>query len=297
MYRQRKIRSLIAGLFFVSLAAAAQPPSTNEVIAAAKPGDWRALDPQNTLYLDLDAGRVVIELSPTFAPLHVENIKRLAHDHFFDDLAIIRVQDNYVAQWGDPDNRHPHPGATQSMAPEFERAISAQVPFTALPDGDVYAPQVGFSDTLPVARDPKHKLMWLAHCYGMVGAGRDLAPTSGSGAELYVVIGHAPRHLDCNAALVGRVIKGMSLLSSLPRGGAAMGFYEKPEQHVKIKSIRMAYEVPEAQREHLEVMRTDTPRFKAVVESRRNRYDGWTIYRSNRVDLCNVPLPVREAAP
>ena len=295
MYRQCKIRSLAAGLFFATVAAAAQPPSTSDVIAAAKPGDWRALDPQNTLYLDLEAGRVVIELSPTFAPLHVENIKRLAHEHFYDDLAIIRVQDNYVAQWGDPDNRHPNPAATQPMAPEFERPLSATVPFTALPDGDVYAPQVGFSDTLPVARDPKHKLLWLAHCYGMVGAGRDLAPTTGSGAELYVVIGHSPRHLDRNAALVGRVIKGMPLLSSLPRGGAAMGFYEKPEQHVKIKSIRMAYEVPEAQREHLEVMRTDTPTFKTLVESRRNRYDGWTLYRSHRVELCNVPLPFREA--
>ena len=296
MYHQRKIRSLAAGLILIATTAAAQPPSTNEVIAAAKPGDWRAVDPQNTLYLDLDSGRVVIELSPTFAPLHVENIKRLAHEHYYDDLSIIRVQDNYVVQLGDPDNRHPTPAATQSVAPEFERPLSAEVPFTALPDGDVYAPQVGFSDALPVARDPKHKLMWLAHCYGMVGVGRDVAPTSGSGAEIYVVIGHAPRHLDRNVALVGRVIKGMALLSSLPRGGAALGFYEKPEQRVKIKSVRMAYEVPEAQREHLEVMRTDTPTFKALVESRRNRFDGWTVYQSNRVELCNVPLPVREEA-
>ncbi len=297
MYRQCKIWPLAAAIFFSALAAAAPPPTTSEVIATAKPADWRAVDPQNTLYLQLDAGRVVIELAPAFAPLHVENIKRLAHEHYYDALSIVRVQDNYVAQWGDPDNRHATPSSSQSMPPEFERPLSDEVPFAALPDGDVYAPQVGFSNGLPTARDPQQRLLWLAHCYGMVGVGRDAAPTSGSGAEIYVVIGHSPRHLDRNVALVGRVLKGMPLLSGLPRGSGAMGFYEKPEQQVKIKSMRMQIDVPAADREHLQVMRTDTPTFKALVESRRNRYDGWTVHRANRVELCNVPLPVREAAP
>ena len=296
MYRQRKIWSLAVAIFFPLTVAAAQPPTLSEVIAASKPTDWRALDSENTVYLDLEAGRVVIEMAPAFAPLHVANIKRLAQEHYYDALSIIRVQDNYVVQWGDPDNRHPTPSSAQSVPPEFERPMSRQVPFTPLSDGDVYASQVGFSTGFPVARNPTQGRMWLAHCYGMVGVGRDVAVTSGSGAEIYVVIGHSPRHLDRNVALVGRVIKGLELLSSLPRGSGAMGFYEKPEQHVKIKSLRMQSQVAADEWEHLEVMRTDTPAFAAVVQSRRNRTDAWYAYRADRIELCNVPVPVREVA-
>ncbi len=93
-----------------------------------------------------------------------------------------------------------------------------------MPDGDVYAPEVGFSGGFPAARSSALRRTWLAHCYGMVGVGRDLDVRSGSGAEMYVVIGHAPRHLDRNVALVGRVVQGVELLSSLPRGSADMGF-------------------------------------------------------------------------
>jgi peptidylprolyl isomerase len=168
--------------------------------------------------------------------------------------------------------------------------------FTPLPDGDVYAPEVGFSDGFPAARSAKQRLTWLAHCYGMVGVGRDLDVESGSGAELYVVIGHAPRHLDRNVALVGRVVQGMPLLSSLPRGSAEMGFYSKTEAMVPIKSIRVAADVPAAERTNLEVLRTDTPTFAALIESRRNRPEEFFKVRAGHIDLCNVPLAVRESA-
>src|SRR6185295_6977958 len=118
---------------------------------------------------------------------------------------------------------------------------------------------------------PRSGKMWLVHCYGMVGAGRDNATDSGGGTELYVVIGQAPRHLDRNVTLLGRVVQGMELLSALPRGPGAMGFYEKAEQRVPIKAIRIAADVPEAERSMLEVLRTDTPVFQELLESRRNR--------------------------
>src|SRR6185369_319990 len=130
---------------------------------------------------------------------------------------------------------------------------------TRLPDPDVYASEVGFWDGFPVARDPQTQKMWLVHCYGMVGAGRDVSADSGGGTELYVVIGQAPRHLDRNVTLIGRVLQGIELLSSLPRGTAAMGFYEKPEQRTPIKAIRVASDVPKSERSQLEVLRTDTP--------------------------------------
>jgi peptidylprolyl isomerase len=277
-------------------AAPATAPSMPEVLKASTPADWRALDPDNTLYVDLPTGRVVIELAPAFAPLHVANIKTLTRAGYFNGLSVIREQDNYVAQWGDPENRHPLPKGIGKVAPEFDSALAAQMPFTRLPDGDVYAPEVGFSNGLPVARSTALHKVWLAHCYGMVGVGRDLDAESGSGAEMYVVIGHAPRHLDRNVALVGRVVKGVELLSALPRGSAEMGFYTKTEKPLPIKSIRIAADVPAAERSNLEVLRTDTPTFTALVESRRNRPEDFFKVPAGKIDLCNVPLPVRERA-
>jgi peptidylprolyl isomerase len=267
-----------------------------EVLAASSPADWRPLDAENTLYVELPSGRVIIELAPAFAPLHVVNIKTLTRAGYFNGLSIIREQDNYVAQWGDPDNRHPLPAGIGKVAPEFDSALPPHMAFTRLPDGDVYAPEVGFSAGFPVARSAALHKVWLAHCYGMVGVGRDLDADSGSGAEMYVVIGHAPRHLDRNVALVGRVVKGIELLSSLPRGSAEMGFYAKNEKPLPIKSIRVAADVPAAERSNLEVIRTDTPTFTALIESRRNRPEEFFKTQAARIDLCNVPIAVREHA-
>jgi peptidylprolyl isomerase len=270
-----------------------------EVLAESKPGDWRGLDPENTIYLELTNGRVVIELAPAFAPNHVANIKALVREHYFDGLAFLRCQDNYVVQWGDPDaeksdKKRKIQTAKTKLAPEFDRALDSKLPFTKLPDGDVYAREVGFFEGFPVARDPKSKRMWLVHCYGMVGAGRDNPPDSGGGTELYVVIGQAPRHLDRNVTLVGRVLQGMELLSSMPRGTSAMGFYDKAEQRTPIKAIRVAADVPVEERSKLEVLRTDTPTFQALIESRRNRREEWFHFQAGHIEVCNVPVPVRE---
>lgn len=273
-------------------------PSMAEILAASKPEDWRAVDPENTLYMDLAAGRVVIELAPAFAPNHVANIKALAREHYFDGLAIIRAQDNYVAQWGDPNAEKPDRArkilrAKRTLAPEFDRKLDPSLAFARLPDGDVYAPEVGFSSGFPVARDPANGRMWLVHRYGMVGAGRDVAIDSGGGAELYAVIGHAPRQLDRNVTLVGQVLQGMDLLSVLRRGTGAMGFYEKPEEHVAIQSLRVAADIPVVDRTPIEVLRTDRPVFGELVEARRNRPEDWFHHRAGRIEIANVPVPVR----
>lgn len=293
------------GVLLVSAQVLASPepakqnaPIMADVLAASRPSDWRALDPENTLYLEFARGRVVIELAPAFAPRHVANVKALARERYYDGLAIVRVQDNYVVQWADPDAENAAKArkiqhAHKTLPAEFDRALDPNLPFTRLPDGDVYAPEVGFSGGFPVARDPHTGKMWLVHCYGMVGAGRDNDPDSGGGTELYVVIGHAPRHLDRNVTLLGRVVQGMELLSALPRGASPMGFYEKPEQRVPIKSIRVAADVPEEERSHLEVMRTDTAAFRNLIESRRNRREPWFRAPVGRVEIGNVPVPVR----
>ncbi len=267
-----------------------------DVIKASKPGDWRPLDPENTLVMQTALGRVIIELAPTFAPNHVNNIKTLVREHYFDGLVILRSQDNWVVQWGDPDEKNPKPTKTAkaTLKGEFTVPLKNDKAFTRLPDRDGYAPQVGHSNGFPSARDPKSGQAWLAHCYGMVGVGRDNDADSGGGTALYAVIGHAPRHLDRNITVVGRVISGMPMLSTLPRGTAPMGFYDKPEQNVAITSVKVAADIPLAERAKFEVMRTDSSAYQAAVEAQRNRGGPWTKVPAGHIELCNAPIPVRE---
>lgn len=284
-----------------ALEAVASAPTQAQVLAESNNNDWRRPDPANVLYLDLPAGRVVIELAADFAPAHVANIRQLAHAGYWDGLAILRVQDNYVVQWGDPQaedaaRRRPLGEARAKLPAEFERPAEG-IDFTRLDSRDAYAPEVGFVQGFPAARDPARGTTWLTHCYGLLGAGRDNAADSSNGAELYVVIGHAPRHLDRNITPVGRVLQGMELLSALPRGPGPMGFFAAPAQRIPIRSLRLASEVAPGERTELEVMRTDTPTFARLVQARRERHEEWFIDPVGRIELCNVPIPVRPAAP
>ena len=232
-----------------------------EVLAAATPSDWRTLNPDNTVYMELGRGRVIIELAPDFAPEHVANVKALIAQGYFDGLAILRSQDNYVVQWGDPNSGEEGKArakgkAKSKLAGEYFRQAK-DLPFNTIKSQDAYADEVGFSQGFPAGRDGPDGRAWLAHCYGMVGAGRDVAPDSGSGAELYAVIGHAPRHLDRNVTLLGRVVHGIELLSTLPRGTGDLGFYESPEAMTPIQSMRLASQVPPDDRTALELLRTN----------------------------------------
>src|ERR1700730_16503560 len=271
----------------------AKPVTVADLWTGSPAGDWRAPNPDDTLYLELARGRVVIELATQAAPQHAANLKTLVRNHYFDGLAIIRVQDNYVVQWDDPDHRRPVPAGVR-QAVEFTVDKRATARFEPLPDRDLFAPEVGFLDGFPAARDRRTHTVWLAHCYGMVGAGRDDPPES-DGTEMYAVIGHAPRQLDRNVALFGRVLKGMELLSSLPRGSGEMGFYVASESPVPITSRRLAADVPAAERTPIEVLRTDSATFRSVLEQRRNRHESWFKFNPGHIDLCNVPLPVRTA--
>jgi peptidylprolyl isomerase len=155
--------------------------------------------------------------------------------------------------------------------------------------GDAYTSMTAFEQGWPKASDGLRK--WPVHCYGMVGVGRDLSPDTGSGAELYTVIGHAPRHLDRNIALVGRVIEGIEHLSSLPRGTGALGFYETPEERTTITSIRLGSEVAGLQA--YEYLSTESATFARYADARANRRDPFFIKPAGGADICNIPVPVR----
>jgi peptidylprolyl isomerase len=299
-------RALLAVSLLTCFAAQLQAQNTPQqtpykspqaIIDAAPESAWRTLDPSNTLYMELATGRVIIELAPGFAPQHVANIKTMAKGGFWDGLNIYRAQDNFVVQFGDPDGEEagkakPYPAGTQTYLPaEFTR--SDKIAFDRLPDSDGWAAEVGFIDGFPAARDPKTGKAWITHCYGIVGAGRNNAPDSSIGAELYAVIGQAPRALDHQLTLVGRVVQGMELLSVIPRGPAPMGMYTDSALRTPILSITLASDVPADKRTPLQLLRTDSQAFIDSTEARRNRQDGFYSEPAGHIDLCNVVLPTR----
>lgn len=274
-----------------------------EVIAATTPSDWEALRPEHLLVIELPRGRVVVELAEAFAPLHVANVHLLAKQGYFDGLAVVRVQDNYVTQWGDPHGDDAHArglGLARAKLPAefFARASGPEsAPFTALEDPDTYAPETGFSQGFPVAQDRARDQRWLPHCYAMVGAGRNEPADSSNGTELYVVIGQAPRHLDRNMTMVGRVVHGMELLASLARGTGPLGFYEREGDRTPIVRARVAFDMPVAERPNLERLRTDSPTFRAYLDARRSRREPFFVEALGRLDVCNVQVPVRVKSP
>ncbi|MCA1749348.1 MAG: peptidylprolyl isomerase [Sphingomonadales bacterium] len=311
---------VLAPLALLAIAAAqaqepaATPPTPAEVIEAASAEDWRPIAPETLLVMTLgDGAQVFLELASDFAPVHVENIRKLARAHWYDGISVNRVQDNYVVQWGDPAeeeaDRKPLPEGIVAQPPAEYSFAFPQNPSLSVRQGispTSYAAADLYIDGWPVgggalrisdrdvgvAIEPTASLV---HCYGMVGVGRGDNPDTGTGAELYTVIGHAPRHLDRNIALVGRIVEGIEHLSSLPRGTGPLGFYEDPAQRVPIESVRLASELPEGERPQFEVMRTDTETFRRYVMARANR-TGWFVRPAGAVDVCNVNLPIRRAA-
>jgi len=286
--------AVLSAVVLIGAAPPVAPPSPGEIVAKAPAAAWRVIPPEDLLILTLANGaRVAIELAPDFAPVHVANIRALARAGWFDGANVVRVQDNYVVQWGGADEAKPLPPGIVTHPPaEYERSAKG-LAITPLGSPDAYAPQAGFAEGWPVASDGRSA--WLAHCYAMVGVGRDMPPDTGSGAELYTVIGQAPRHLDRNIALVGRIVDGIEALSALPRGTGDLGFYEKPAEHVPIRNVRVAADLPAANRPRYEVMRTDGPSFAAYLKARANRRDPFFVRPAGGVALCNVPVPTRRA--
>lgn len=289
------------------LAAAAVPApapkpalAPSEIVAAAPKADWVAIAPSDLLVMDLANGkRVVIQLMPPpFSQGWVGNIRKFAAARFWDGTSINRVQDNYVVQWGDANGEDkakakPLPEGLAKVpqgAYRVPRSSGFATWLSWLKDAN-YAPHVGFKTGWPVGWDGA--MAWPVHCYGMVGVGRDMPPDTGTGAELYTVIGHAPRHLDRNIALVGRVIWGIENLSSLPRGTGPLGFYEKPEERVAITAIRVGTDVKDLAR--FEYLSTESASFARYADARANRRDPFFIVPAGGADICNIPVPVRVA--
>ncbi|HEY6817141.1 MAG TPA: peptidylprolyl isomerase [Croceibacterium sp.] len=310
---------------------APEPPTPASIVAAAPTADWRAIDPADLLVMTLAPDRdgnprqVVVQLMPApFSQGWVGNVRTLAKAHWWDGTTVYRVVDNWVAQWGDGEDddakAKPLPEGLRAV-PESEYEVTdaafttpavgayfqinslAESPATVgdrvvlrdIARGNYAAFHAGF----PFAgyENPHHGITWPTHCYASVGVARDLSPDTGTGAELYAVIGHAPRQLDRNIAVVGRVIEGIEHLAMLPRGKGEAGVYDDPALRVPIVAVRLGDELPEAERPRFEYLGSETASFARYVQLRANRNDAFYRTPGGGVDVCNVQVPIRRVAP
>lgn len=314
----------LALTFPLAAEEAAKPahPAPSEIVAAAPAAHWTAIPAEDLLVMILapdaegKSRTVVIQLMPApFSQGWVHNIRLFARAKWYDGISVNRVQDNYVTQWGDPNYDNPEATGTPKPLPEGlkvmgEESYAHQLAAVAMLTNpcldrenaratwvcDAYSPGATFREGWPVATEGIRQ--WPVHCYGMVGVGRNYSPDTGSGAELYTVIGHAPRHLDRNIALVGRVIEGMQHLSSLPRGSGDLGFYTAAEaaKRTPIVSVRVASDLPETEQPRFEYLSTDSSTFAAYADAIANRRDAFFIAPAGGADVCNIRVPVRRAA-
>jgi cyclophilin family peptidyl-prolyl cis-trans isomerase len=277
---------------FIALLAAVQaaPPAAplpSDPIAS----DWRPIPDDELLVIALAGNRtVVIRLAPGYAPEHVANVRRLAQARWWDGESVSRVQEGWVAQWGDPTEKKPLPGNVVKV-PAAEYDIASFAPAQRLARADAYSTAAGITaDGWPIATDGAAS--WITHCYGTVGVARDVAPDTGSGSELFTPIGQAARRLDRNYTIVGRIVEGMQYLSALPRSDAPLGFYATAGERTPILSVRLASDIPAAQRPHFEYRAADNQRFAAMLDLKLHPKG---LVALGGIDVCDVPLAVRRA--
>lgn len=292
-------------------------PTPDSIVAASSAEEWTEIAPEDVLVMELapdrdgNERRVVIQLMPApFSQPWVENIRALARDHWWDETSVYRVVDNWVAQWGDVSEEKPLPEGMVSPDAEYGTYAGNHLPFALGISGRkqqlieriegmmVFASQSTFVENaffqgFPIAGEAGLDQIpsWPMHCYGSVGVARDLAPDTGTGAELYAVIGQAPRQLDRNIAVIGRVIEGMEHLSTLKRGTGDAGVYEDRDEDTAIISVRLASEIPNPP--SYEYLSSDSYSFSRYVTLRANRKDEFYQISARGVDICNVQVPVR----
>jgi cyclophilin family peptidyl-prolyl cis-trans isomerase len=254
-------------LFAAALQAAPAVPPSPPKPWDAQPADWVAIpDDQIMVITFADKRHVTIRLAAALAPQHVANIKALIAARWWDGESVYRVQENWVAQWGDASEKKALP-ATVVKTPAAEFEIGSFAAAARMTRSDGYSTISGFTaDGWPIATDGK--AAWLTLCYGSVGVARDALPDTGSGSELFTPIGQSARRLDRNYTVVGRVVEGMANLSSLPRSEAAMGVYATAAERTAIATVRLASELPAGERPQFQYRATGNPRFAAYIKSR-----------------------------
>jgi peptidylprolyl isomerase len=260
-------------------------------VAAQTEMTWRQLDPANTVHMEIGEGSVVIELNPLFAPTTVAQFKRLVREDFYRGLSFYRVIDGFVAQGGDESDIDV-PNSQPKLEAEFEIEWSDELEWVTVQRDDLYADETGFIDGFAAATD--RSSAWLTHCPGVVAMARNNEPDTGS-TDFYIVIGQAPRYLDRNLTIFGRVVAGMDAAQRIRRGPVERnGVIDGETDRSRIRKMTLGSDLPDNEKVEVFVMDTASAGFAEYLEARRNRTDAFFHHKPPRVlDVCQVPIGVR----
>ncbi|CAN5833001.1 peptidylprolyl isomerase [soil metagenome] len=265
------IRKLSAALFAFALLGAGRAP------------DWRPLDPENLLVIDTTRGRMIVEMAPVLAPQSVARVKLLAREGVYDGLQFHRVIEGFVNQTGNPNNRDggvsKHPDlpleATFKLKMASYRAVATPSDAT-----------MGFLGSVPIATVSGKEALrstdgairaWGAYCSGVAGMGRQAAEDTGN-SEIFFMRG-AARRLDRDYAVWGRIVAGADVNSVIAVGEPPV----KPDLMLK---VRVAADIPEAERPHLSILSQDSAAFRTLVRQTR-------MARGADFSICDLEIPVR----
>jgi peptidylprolyl isomerase len=267
----------LAGLAIVAAAAL--------TVGAAKPeADWRPLDPTQTLVIETSKGRIVVEMAPVLAPLAVARVKRLAHEGVYDGLLFHRVIEGFVDQTGNPNNHDGGASAYADLPAEFSVRLPPDAPMAVVvARGDGVE---GFVGSVPVAGVSAREQalggdhrprVWGAYCEGVAGMGRQ-AGIDTANSEIFFMRAPA-RRLDHDYAVWGRVVQGLDVVRAIRPG-------EPPPDPDRMIRVRLAADLPAAERPRLEVANPLGPAFQARAAAVKARLGA-------RFSVCDLPIPVR----
>jgi len=254
---------------------------------------WRQVDPDNLVFIELIEGEITIELNPLFAPETVRQFRKLVKDRFYDGLSFYRVIDGFVAQGGDGSDL-----GKLSLVPlidaEFQLDQPEELEFTRVQKNDLFAPETGFVDGFAAARDVSENKVWLTHCPGVVAMARNDGADS-SRTDFYFVIGQAPRYLDRNMNIFGRVIHGMDVVQRIQRGPAnENGIIQDETTSSRIRGMKLASEIPKNERLSAFVIDTNSKEFEKTLKNRRNRKQAFFHNKPpEALDICQIPMAGR----
>ena len=283
---KRSSTLLLAGL----LTALVLGPFHNAALAQGNDMIWREVAADNLVFLQLQEGQVVIELNTRFAPKTVEQFRRLVQSRFYQGLSFYRVIDGFVAQGGDGSDLG-ELSEVPELDAEFELAWNPEWPFTEVQENDLFAPLTGFADGFPVGRaDRSDGSSWLLHCPGVIAMARNEDADS-SRTDFYIVIGQAPRYLDRNMNVFGRVIHGMDVVQRIQRGPTEQnGIIQSDTARSRIVSMRLGTEQAAEERLRAYVPDSNSKPFERMLDDRRERKQKFFVQRPPEVlDICQVP--------
>ena len=261
---------------------------------------WQKVVADNLVTLQTHYGPVTIALEPDLGPQHVARFRNLIKEGFYDDRYFYRVVDGFVAQGGSNETHEVTP-KTSLLKAEF--TVPLKEAAMVVENNDPFAPATGFYHGFPVGIDKSRQEMWALHCPGTIAFARDNEKDTGS-TEFYIVIGQAPRHLDRNMSVVGRVVSGMPALQKLPRGdNDKSGFIEFPPAESKIVStyIGAAKEVKTSDTQNAAPFYLQLPthsEYKKRIELGKNLESPFfhdKVYAPRPIDVCYYTTKATQA--